>query len=218
MDCIGGSPLCTGLTLERVWMCASRAVLNGVARRIAAFLVPHLPVRCSIYGARIPVAGKRQLTPEMTAFRLMDSYTPGVKSNLPEQLRCQRFPAFRRHVVDSFSNTRQLTLYAMIACAALLAPALAQAQEAGAAGGALSGAFFNGSSVSIKAARNVLDSARVDNLTLPQPDSSGKSKAPPPRVMPFIDGGYGRRRPAVGLDFSFELGQTRNSQPASSPV
>lgn len=94
----------------------------------------------------------------------------------------------------------------MIACVALLAPALAQAQEVGATGGALSGAFFNGSSVSAKAARNVIDSAKVDNLGIPQLDSSGQSKTPPPRVMPFIDGGYGRRRPAVGLDFSFELG------------
>ncbi|WP_434666396.1 hypothetical protein P5W99_32215 [Paraburkholderia sp. A3BS-1L] len=120
--------------------------------------------------------------------------------------------------MDSFSNTRQLTLRAMIACAALSAPVLAQAQDLGATGSALSGALFNGSSVSVKATRNIVDSAKVDNLAIPQFDSSGKSKTPPPRVMPFIDGGYGRRRPAVGLDFSFELGEACNSRPASSPV
>lgn len=120
--------------------------------------------------------------------------------------------------MGSFSNTMQMALPAMIACAALLAPALAQAQQVGATGGALSGALFNGSSVSVKATRNVLDSAKVDNLAIPQLDSSGASKASPPRVMPFIDGGYGRRRPAVGLDFSFELGEARDSRPASSPV
>ncbi|CAM2175282.1 hypothetical protein PSAC2689_270013 [Paraburkholderia sacchari] len=94
MDCIGGSPLCTGLTPERVWMCALRVVLNGVARRIAAFSGRHLAVRWPIYGDRIPVAGKRQLTPEMTAFRLMDSYTPVVKSNLPER-SLPAFPGFQ---------------------------------------------------------------------------------------------------------------------------
>jgi hypothetical protein len=111
----------------------------------------------------------------------------------------------------------KLTLRAMAACAALWAPVLVQAQEVGSPGGALSGEFFNRSSVAVKATRNVMDSARVDNAALPQLESSGKTKASPtPRVMPFIDGGYGRRHPAVGLDFSFELGEARSYPSVSS--
>lgn len=106
--------------------------------------------------------------------------------------------------MDSVSNAMKLTLRAMAVCAALSGPVLAQAQEVGTTGGALSGAFSNSASLAVKAAQNVIDSARIDNAAAPQLESDGK--ATPPHVMPFIDGGYGHRRPAIGIDFSFDLG------------
>lgn len=129
-----------------------------------------------------------------------------------------RFPVLWRKTVDSPGNTMKLTLRAVTICAALWVPlwvpSLAQAQEVGATGGALSGVFFNSASAAAKAARNVIDSARTDNAAVPSLDSSDKTA--PARVMPFIDGGYGRRRPAVGIDFSFELGEVQRHPTASS--
>ncbi|HKT97995.1 MAG TPA: hypothetical protein VJS30_15905 [Paraburkholderia sp.] len=120
--------------------------------------------------------------------------------------------------MDSVSNAMKLTLRAMTVCVALGAPAFVQAQEVGTVGGALGGAFSNSASHALKAAQNVIDSARLDNnnAAVPQLESNGKASAP--RVMPFIDGGYGRRRPAVGIDFSFDLGQVCSGSRASSYV
>ena len=117
--------------------------------------------------------------------------------------------------MDSVSNAMKVTLHATTVCVALWACSLAQAQQVGTTGGALSGTFFNGASLAVKAAHNVLDSARIDNVAVPQLEST-TGKASPPRVMPFFDGGYGHRRPAIGLNFSFDLGAANSAPPASS--
>ncbi|WP_167338326.1 hypothetical protein [Paraburkholderia oxyphila] len=123
------------------------------------------------------------------------------------------FPALWRETVDSVSNAMKVTRRATTVCVALWVCVLAQAQEVGTAGTALSGAFFYSASLAAKAAHNVLDSARIDNIAVPQLDSAGR--APPTRVMPFFDGGYGHRRPAIGLNFSFDLGEANSSPPVS---
>ena len=116
--------------------------------------------------------------------------------------------------MDSVSNAMKLMLRAMPVCAALLAPALAHAQAVGTTGGALSGAFFGGASLARKATHDVLENLKFDNVATPQHEFAGKTSHP--SVMPFIDGGYGRRRPAVGLDFSFDLGEAHCNPLASS--
>jgi hypothetical protein len=112
--------------------------------------------------------------------------------------------------VDSVSNTmnRAATrmLRATVLCAALLSAAAAQAQQAGGTGGALSGAFFSGASLVARGGVTAVDSLKTGSAPVPALTPSTSVNDPPPRVLPFFDGGYGHRRPAVGLDFSFDLG------------
>jgi hypothetical protein len=112
--------------------------------------------------------------------------------------------------VDSVSNTINWAvtrmLRATLLCAAILGPAAAQAQQVGATGGALGGAFFNGASLGARSTPDAVGTIKTgsDPFQALTPATTGNDA--PPRVLPFYDGGYGHRRPAVGLDFSFDLG------------
>ncbi|WP_244145735.1 hypothetical protein [Paraburkholderia tropica] len=68
------------------------------------------------------------------------------------------------------------------------------------------GALFNADSLSATLSPNAQGNYQIGGQTVPALGPSPTAKATLPHVMPYIGIGYGHKKPALGLGFSFDLG------------
>lgn len=109
---------------------------------------------------------------------------------------------FRRSAVNSISRTiyRAAAGLTVLACAA--GAAHVRAQERYLTGGTL----FNSGTLTATAAPNADGNVKIGNPYVPAFGGASPAKASFPHVMPYFDGGYGHKKPTLGIGFTFDLG------------